>query len=506
MIYRSLLGGAKLTIDTKSSLSGRDDYGPARDQYQAFIASLGKGNMTLRNRINRISRKAKTLISAGIVATVAACGGGGGGDGTVDSAPGTGPSGSLSQARFEQLVAAGATPNERALITNALVAFAVYEDSLLTAQQLQAAINAFVANPSEDTLVAARSAWLASREPYGQSEVYRFREGPIDRLQPSGGGEGSINAWPLNEARIDYVSEVDGESGAGTPVSTIASNIVADADNFPTITPQMLRDLNELDGDEGNVFTGYHAIEFLLWGQDLNADGSSGLAGRDNSAGFRPFTDYLPEGAGCTNGNCTRRAQYLQAAAQGLVEDLLAVVNEWNPDTGAHYASYTAGGNPSLSLILEAMGRLSFGELAGERMNIALLANSQEDEHSCFADNTHRDIVTNALGVKNAYLGSYTRVDGMVLDGVGIDELVSPDLAARLLAALNATEASAASIDARARAGVPFDNQIQEGPNEANITATINNLIAQTRLIEEAIVALGLTTGDLDQDTEEFQL
>ena len=29
--------------------------------------------------------------------------------------------------------------------------------------------------------------------------------------------------------------------------------------------------LHEIGGNEANVATGYHAIEFLLWGQDLTA-------------------------------------------------------------------------------------------------------------------------------------------------------------------------------------------------------------------------------------------
>src|SRR5690606_12743489 len=160
-----------------------------------------------------------------------------------------------------------------------------------------------------------------------------------------------------------------------------------------------------------------HAIEFLLWGQDLNADGTPGFGGRDMTAGIRSYTDYLPEGAGCTNGNCTRRGQYLLAAVDLLIEDLDRVAQAWNPNGGVHYGPFVAGGKVSLGKILEGMGRMGFGELAGERMNIALVANSQEDEHSCFSDNTHRDIFLNALGIQYAYLGRYTRTDGTLLSG-----------------------------------------------------------------------------------------
>ena len=83
--------------------------------------------------------------------------------------------------------------------------------------------------------------------------------------------------------------------------------------NTKAITPALIADLNEVGGSEANVASGYHAIEFLLWGQDLN--------GTNAGAGERPYTDYVV-GEGCSNGNCARRAEYLQAASSLLIQDL----------------------------------------------------------------------------------------------------------------------------------------------------------------------------------------
>ena len=58
-------------------------------------------------------------------------------------------------------------------------------------------------------LVPARKAWLAAREPYGQTEAFRFYGGPIDDAK---GPEGRINAWPLDEA---YIDSVKGKAGSG---------------------------------------------------------------------------------------------------------------------------------------------------------------------------------------------------------------------------------------------------------------------------------------------------
>ena len=403
--------------------------------------------------------------------------------------------------------------------TNAEIAFAVYSDAASTARALHDALHEFVEAPSPETHAAAKTAWLAAREPYGQSEVYRFQAGPIDALREDGtmgeegeGPEGRINAWPLGEALIDYVAPaIDGDAGpeSGGSVPGVNGNVIADAENFPVLSPAVLAGLNELGGDERNVATGYHAIEFLLWGQDLNGDGTPGFGGRDTTAGVRSYTDYLPEGAGCTNGNCTRRGEYLLAAADLLTEDLERVAAAWNPNGGVHYGTFTAGGKVSLAKILEGMGRLGFGELAGERMNIALVANSQEDEHSCFSDNTHRDILLDALGIQNAYLGRYTRIDGTLVSGPSPDALLRAQgdtgVADAMAAALADTMAKVGVIDTRAKDGVPFDNQIQEGITEPNIQAAIRALRDQIPPLEAVIEALGVTTGDLCQDTEEFE-
>jgi putative iron-regulated protein len=408
---------------------------------------------------------------------------------------------------------------DNVLRTHADIAHAVYEDSLETARALRQAVGALVAAPSPQALAAARAAWIAAREPYGQSEVHRFQRGPIDVLRDDGtlgedgdGPEGRINSWPLGEALIDYVApHVDGDAGPESPgsVAGVNGNVIADAAHFPDLSPAALADLNELGGDERNVATGYHAIEFLLWGQDLNADGTPGFSGRDATPGQRPYTDFLPDGAGCTHGNCARRGQYLVAATDLLIQDLERIVAAWNPDGGVYHAQFVAGGKVSLAKILEGMGRLAFGEMAGERMNIALVTNTQEDEQSCFSVNTHRDFLLDGQGIRNVWLGRYTRVDGRVVAGPGPDALLRAQggaaLADQMTARIDDAQAKLAVIDARAKGGVPVDNQIQEGINEPNFRAAIQALIDEIPTLEEVIDALDVQTGDLCQDTEQFE-
>lgn len=334
---------------------------------------------------------------------------------------------------------------------------ASYARSLATAQTLKTTIDAFVAAPSQATLDAARTAWIAAREPYGLTEVHRFYDGPIDN--PEDGPEGQINAWPLDEVYIDYVESMP------------AAGIINNPQMFPTITKQLIADQNE-EGGEANISSGYHAIEFLLWGQDLS----------DAGPGARPFTDYT------TLANFERRKQYLVAATELLVDDLTAVTQAWAPDADNYRADFEAGGIDSVQKMLFGMGSLAGAELSGERMSVALVNREQEDEHSCFSDNTHRDLRGNAVGIQNVYLGMYESTDGQ-----GIEDLVRAKdaaLADRLSSELAASIAAIEAIPA------PFDQAILDdaaGGGRANVTAAIDALQAQTETIVEAAEALGIT-------------
>ena len=275
----------------------------------------------------------------------------------------------------------------------AALVHANYSDTLSAAQDMQAAIAAFVAAPSADGLAAARKAWLQAREFYGQTEAFRFYGGPIDDDK---GPEGQINAWPLDEAYVDYVQ--------GKPKAGLINN-----PQFK-ITKANLAKFNERGGEE-NISSGWHAVEFLLWGQDLSETGP----------GNRSFEDYVD---GKTP-NADRRRQFLTVATALLVDDLASVTKAWAPGQKNYRARFEKGGKESVRKIIVGLGSLSRGELAGERMEVALNSQDQEDEHSCFSDNTHRDIVTNARGIQNVWLGEYTRVDGSLLKGASLRDLVA---------------------------------------------------------------------------------
>jgi putative iron-regulated protein len=375
------------------------------------------------------------------------------------------------------------------------IAQAKYEDSLKTATLLGDAIEAFLAAPSQAGLQTVRQAWLAARVPYQQTEVYRFGNAIVDDW------EGRVNAWPLDEGLIDYVDAgyYGDESDENTlytanvianPLVTINGETV-DASN---ITPELIsQTLQEAGGIEANVASGYHAIEFLLWGQDLN--------GNDPGAGNRPYTDFSLQN--CSNGHCDRRRQYLSAASALLIADLEEMAANWQDHGAARKALMDKGVSDGLVTILTGMGSLSYGELAGERMKLGLLLGDPEEEHDCFSDNTHNSHLYDAVGIRNAYLGTYQRVDGTHLSGPSLSELVAasaPDVDAELKADLDATVGAMEAMAKRAEAIEAYDQMIANGNSEGNaaVQAAIDGLVMQTRSIERVIAALNLGSIEIE--------
>ena len=282
-------------------------------------------------------------------------------------APGAATPGGASQAAgFEAALA-------RWMRDDVAVTARAYARALAGAEDLHAAVSRFLDAPSEKTLSDAREAWRRSREGYEPTEVFRFSDGPIDGDSALAGGEGPenrINAWPVDEAYLDSV--------AGSPRGGI----------IPQLSLPMSREtLEHAHGshDETEVALGFHAIEFLLWGQD-----------RDTvTAGRRPFTDFV---AGDPVRD--RRRACLAILTRLLVEDLGAVAREWGPGADRYAARFLSlPPLEALRRVLTGAATLSGFELASERIGVPLATRSQEDEQSCFSDNTVRDLSSNMEGL-----------------------------------------------------------------------------------------------------------
>jgi putative iron-regulated protein len=355
------------------------------------------------------------------------------------------------------------TAREQAVIKQyATILHAAYADALTQAERLRVAVDLFLESPDPGRLAKARDAWIAARIPYLQTEASRFCEGPIEAVEPR------INAWPIDESYIDSV--------AGAP----ESGYINQPSRHPAINRALLIELNEREGEQ-NICAGYHAVEFLLWGQDL----------RDDGPGNRPHTDYV---AGGSSPNAERRRRALAETVSLLVEDLRHVRDEWAPGRADNHRARFLALPPkeALAAIIKGMGTLSGPELAGERLTVPYETKEQEDEHSCFSDTTHQDVIYDLVGVRNLHLGRYQPLQGGELRGPGLHDLVAaadPDLAERLRRQIETSLAAARALPQ------PFDRTIRGADHSAGRKAVrelIQSVQAQADLLAESAARLSI--------------
>lgn len=353
------------------------------------------------------------------------------------------------------------------------IAHSVYKDSLTGAKHLQNSLENFIAAPTEDNMNLAKEAWaINARLPYSPSEIFRFVNGPID-FEPINDGvttflesinfegvEGLVNAWPLDEAYLDYVQ---GDLSAGL----INDRSIA-------INPEALIQMNERDGEKA-ISTGYHAIEFLLWGQDLSS----------TSAGQRPFTDYT------TAPNADRRSLVLGTLGKILVDHLTKVTEQFEVGTNNYRSDLSnKDSHEVLAYMLTSMVAMAGDELKSERIENALLLEDQEEEQSCFSDTTMNDIAGNFRGVSVLYRGIYTPVNAGVpaVAGKGLGAYIAdtnPTLHQNIEAKIVATENAISAIT------ISFDRAITEEADK--VQAIIDNLDELEALLLQAASEMGLS-------------
>ena len=372
------------------------------------------------------------------------------------------------------------------LVNYSNIAEAKYKDALILAKEMHSSIEKFMNNTNESNFKDVKDSWLKARTIYQQTEVFRFGNPLVDDW------EGKVNAWPLDEGLIDYVDNTnyypsENDFSNFNVIANKKLKVEGELIDASVINPKLLSNkLHEIGGNEANVATGYHAIEFLLWGQDLN--------GNESGSGNRPYTDFDLEA--CTNDNCDRRREYLVAASQLLIEDLQYFQSVWSPEGQARLDLLNDQKN-GLKRILIGMGSLSYGELAGERMKLGLMLHDPEEEHDCFSDNTHNSHYYNVVGINNVFLGKYKSLDGKVVSGPSISSLLSEvdnGLNKKTKKSIKNTLKSMKKIVKSANKGVTYDMLIAEGNEKGNqlIQNAVDSLIKQSKNIELTAAALNI--------------
>ena len=376
--------------------------------------------------------------------------------------------------------------NKEVIINYSNIAEAKYKDALILAQQLHNSILDFMKNTNDKNFNLVKISWLKSRTAYQQTEVFRFGNPIVDDW------EGKVNAWPLDEGLIDYVDNTnyypsENDFSNFNVIANKNLKVEGELIDASIINTDLLSTkLHEIGGNEANVAIGYHAIEFLLWGQDLN--------GTKEGNGNRKYTDFRLEQ--CTNDNCDRRREYLLAASELLIEDLKFMNNAWSSEGDAREDLINDNEN-AIKRILVGMGSLSYGELAGERMKLGLMLHDPEEEHDCFSDNTHNSHYYNVVGIKNVFLGEYRNLEGKLISGPSISSMLKvadKKLQKKTKKSINTTIKNMKKIVKSAENGMTYDMLIAEGNKKGNklIQKAIDSLVVQSKNIELVANALNV--------------
>jgi putative iron-regulated protein len=164
------------------------------------------------------------------------------------------------------------------------------------------------------------------------------------------------------------------------------------------------------------------------------------------------------------------------------------------------------------------MGSLALGELASERMQVAFVTGSTEDEHECFSDLTHLSYANNARGIANIFNGQYKTVSGSTVGDYGIKQYLidagQKDSAEQLDAAFKKVEASFNTIAEQGeKNGIKIDQMIatvgqatkqgvsaeEQNKRRGWMESAINDLKSLTDVLESSAKSIGID--NLDADT-----
>ncbi len=359
-----------------------------------------------------------------------------------------------------------------------------FQDTIVACQELLNSVNAFLADPSEQTHMAAKQAWIKAHENYSHCEVFRFGNPNVDAW------EGKVNAWPMDEGLIDYVADgyIFHEGNPFARKNIVAKGVLPITDEliaeFQSGADPKAAPLSSITDIESNVTTGFHAVEFLLWGQDLNRN--------PTESGQRPFTDFVVGERG-TGGSQKRRRDYLSAATRLIISDLRLMTIDWDPGKGIYTSVFNRlPVEQRLDRILLGLGSLGFAEVATERMRVAMITNDQEEEQSCFSDTTHRSNYHNILAIRSLYVGNQrARPVTDSASSVSLSALVrkyDPALDKEILLRMDKSIAQAKRILDIGEQGQHFDQLILPENEEGRdmIRELIQRLKLQTESLEKA--------------------
>ena len=333
----------------------------------------------------------------------------------------------------------------KAVETYGRIVEASFLNSLLRAIELRKHAKLLVTKPTLENHILAKISWVQARLPYLQSEA----------LFPYADSAASINKWPINPGYVDYVD--------GNP----ASGIISNPNQFPDLSPEVLEQLNSKDG----IATGYHVIEFLLWGE--------APAGSDR--GKRTHNDY-----DAAKGNkAVRRGTFLVSCCDHLIRKLAEQLADWK--SGAPENARAKYEKLSTEDALEKMfsGIASFAARHPDISKPTGTKNitDQYGANAKFSGLGYIDLIHNAAGIANIATGAYVGIDGKIkVQGVGLIEMaeqVSPVRSERLRHYVNASIRSVKVLNASLNRASVHDGKLPEEGHSRIFLRALANLLKE---------------------------
>jgi len=347
------------------------------------------------------------------------------------------------------------------------IAEATFGSALSQGRALKEAVSAFVKDPKAETHLLAKVSWMRARLPFLQSEFSRMS---ADSDKIDGDYSNRLNGWPIDPGHIDYIANEPGE------------NIISNEEKYPAINSELLRSIN-LKAGKSDFTTGYHVIEFLLWGEDLNK----------SSSGKRSYKDYEENNSALAK----RRADYLVACCDLLIGDLEDLASEWDSGRKNNLRSRLESMPPDQA-ISKIMGRVSFlaDDLAKSQIDPIIAKELVFQEQSTFSDTTHFDFLHTVAGISNLAAGAYVGLDGKLqvvgLGLIGLSEQTPNSKADKIRTLINNAMKSAQAFKG------PFDQFDRGGDNVSSsedAAITLKALSESLQSFAEAINTLSNSLG-----------
>ncbi len=300
-------------------------------------------------------------------------------------------------------------------------------------------------------LTNSRENWKVAYDAYHQLGPFRFHsESTLTPLMSD--AELQLSLYVTNPAYIDVTSQ-DATSG-----------IIPDEATYPQILTQVLTDAHLAGGPE-NVSLGFHALEFILWGEDNSASGP----------GNRLVSDF---GGTSTN---NRRKEYLVTVnylnnAYVNATDAEAYINAFKKLTYKE----------QLQTMLSGVYRFVKDDLAGKSIKTPYDMMDQQFEESPYSDNSLNDLKSKLNSTRNFLTGSqFSGTNGyFLIDYIAFKSQDNADKITRLLEDIDSQLTGIT---------VAFDQAVVDPAGRAQLLTVYNKCIDLANAIQQFATEQGIS-------------